>query len=150
MAPPIPIRLSLPDCVASDLMSADVASIDRRASFEDALSLFIEQNVTVAPVVGDLGQPVGVLSVTDLLIHVRAANANRIVPATAESMMTPTIFTVPAEMPASEVVRDMLRSRVHHLFVEDASGKITGVISTCDVLRRLQDCDDAADTSRSS
>jgi predicted transcriptional regulator len=150
MAPPLTTRLALPDCHASDLMSTDVASIDRRTTFEEALSLFIERNVTVAPVVGDLGEPVGVLSVTDLLIHVRAANSNRIVPATAESMMTPTIFTVPAEMSASEVVRDMLRSRVHHLFVEDSRGKIAGVISTCDVLRRLQDCEDAAGTARSS
>ena len=141
MAPATQNRLTLPDCLASDLMSADVTSIDRRTSFEEALSLFIERNVTAAPVMGENGVPVGVLSVTDLLIHIRASNTNQIIPATVETMMTPTIFTVPAEMPAAEVVRDMLRSRVHHLFVEDSGGKITGVISTCDVLRRLQDCE---------
>jgi len=128
-------------------MSADVTTIDRRTSFEEALALFIERNVTAAPVTGEQGVPVGVLSVTDLLIHIRASDSSQVVPATVETMMTPTIFTVPAKMPAADVVRDMLRSHVHHLFVEDSAGKITGVISTCDVLRHLQTCEEIATNS---
>lgn len=35
-------------------------------------------------------------------------------------------------------VRDMVRARVHHLFVADDAGKIVGVISPCDVLPHLE------------
>ena len=51
--------------------------------------------------------------------------------------MTPTVFAVDARTPTAEVVRDMLGSHVHHLFVTDDAGAIVGVISTCDVLRHL-------------
>ena len=143
--PPVSDRpLALAAETAADLMSAHLASIRHDTTFPEALAFFIDRNVTVAPVVGDLGEPVGVLSVTDLLIHVRACvvpdrgGAGRVAPADVVSLMTPTVFTVEARTPAADVVRDMLRSRVHHLFVTDDAGKIVGVISTCDVLRHLQ------------
>lgn len=139
MVPTTENRLSLPDCQAADLMSAGLESISSVASFDEALAFFIERNVSVAPVTRDSDEPVGVLSVTDLLIHMRACNSSQANKATVESLMTPTIFSVPSTMPASAVVRDMLRSNVHHLFVADDNGTISGVISTCDVLRRLQE-----------
>lgn len=136
--------LTLAAGTAADLMHARTESLRHTSTFAESLAFFVDRNVTAAPVVGDRGEPVGVLSVTDLLIHVRAclgpasADAGRVEPAAVASLMTPTVFTVPEDRPAAEVVRDMLRSRVHHLFVTDAAGKIVGVISTCDVLRHLQ------------
>lgn len=136
--------LALAADTASDLMRRDLTSIPRDATFAEALALFIDHNLTVAPVIADRGGPVGVLSITDLLIHVRECvvpdhgGGGRVEPASAESLMTPTVFAVDAHMPAADVVRDMLQSRVHHLFVTDDKGKIIGVISACDVLRHLQ------------
>jgi predicted transcriptional regulator len=134
--------LTLAAGTAADLMRGDLASLPRDATFSEAVAFFIDRNVTVAPVVGDRGEPVGVLSLTDLLIHVRASldSAGRgggSLGAAAAELMTPTLFAVDARTPAAEVVRDMLRSRVHHLFVTDDAGAIVGVISTCDVLRHL-------------
>jgi len=135
--------LSLAAETAADLMRGELVTIPRDATFPEALAFFIDRNVTVAPVGGDRGEPVGGLSVTDLLIHVRASvvsdrgGAGRVEPASAERLMTPTVFTAAAHTPAADVVRDMLRSRVHHLFVTDDAGKMVGVISTCDVLRHL-------------
>ena len=132
-------RLSLAVETAADLMSAPVASIPHLASFREAVAFFIDRNLTVAPVAGDRGEPVGVLSIADLLIHVReSAPADKIAPATAATLMTPTVFSVTPETPASEVVQDMLRSKVHHLFVADPDGRIMGVVSTCDVLHHLR------------
>jgi predicted transcriptional regulator len=128
---------------ASDLMRGDLAFIPHDATFAESLALFIDRNITVAPVVADRDEPVGVLSITDLLIHVRECvvpdrgGAGRVEPASAESLMTPTVFTVDARTPAVDVVRDMLRSHVHHLFVTNEAGRIVGVISACDVLRHL-------------
>ena len=134
--------LALAAGTAADLMHGDVVSIPHDTPFADALASLIDHNITAAPVVGELGEPVGVLSATDLLIHVRACvsadGGGRIETATADRLMTPTVFSVTADAPAAAVVADMLRSRVHHLFVTDDGGKIVGVISTCDVLRRLE------------
>ena len=133
--------LALAAGTAADLMHGDLISIPHDAPFADALALLIDHNITAAPVVGERGEPVGVLSVTDLLIHVRACvSADRdgpIEPATADRLMTPTVFTMNADADAAEVVRDLVRTNVHHLFVTDDAGKIVGVISTCDVLRHL-------------
>src|SRR3954447_1027571 len=134
--------LSLAAETAADLMRGHLASLPYDATFPEAVAFFIDRNVTVAPMVGDRGEPVGVLSVTDLLIHVRACvgagcGGSELVDAPAAELMTPTVFAVDARTPAAEVVRDMLRSRVHHLFVTDDAGAIVGVISTCDVLRHL-------------
>jgi predicted transcriptional regulator len=131
--------LALSADTAADLMSGEVATLETTYTFAQALAFFIDRNVTVAPVTSPLGRPVGVLSVIDLLIHVRACETTKqIVPATVAAMMTPTVFTVRADTPAAEVVRDMLRSKVHHLFVTDDADEIIGVVSSCDVLRHLQ------------
>jgi CBS-domain-containing membrane protein len=130
--------LCLAAATAADLMAADVATLPRSATFQEALGFFIDRNVNVAPVVGDRDEPVGVLSLTDLLIHVReSTEADRISPATAGELMTPTIFSVSPDTPAADVVGDMLRSKVHHLFVTDPDGTIMGMVSACDVLRHL-------------
>jgi len=133
-------RLVLTAKTAADLMSGPVASIPLRANFHEAVAFFIDHNVTVAPVIGERGEPVGVLSMADVLIHVResAPTTNPVAPATAGNLMTPTVFSVTPETPAVDVIHDMLRSKVHHLFVIDADGKIVGVISACDVLQHLE------------
>jgi CBS-domain-containing membrane protein len=135
--------LSLAADTAADLMAPDPPALSSDATLHEVLAALIDHNVNVAPVVGDHGEPVGVLGLTDLLIHVRAsvpdaAGGARVAPATAADLMTPTVFAVDAHTPAADVVADMVRSRVHHLFVTDAAGKIVGVVSACDVLRRLQ------------
>lgn len=131
-------RLTLHAETAADLMSHTVAAVSHDASFDEILAFLIDHNQTVAPVLGRRDEPVGVISLTDLLIHVRESGAGgSIAPVTAGQLMTPTVFTVPPDAPAADVVRDMLRSKVHHLFVADEAGTIMGVVSTCDVLQHL-------------
>src|SRR5436190_543879 len=109
--------------IAADLMSAGVTPISHDASFADAISFFVDRNVNVAPVTGEFGEPIGVLSLIDLLIHVREClPTGRIAPATVDMLMTPTVFTVSADTPINEVARDMLQGHTHHLFVTDEAG----------------------------
>jgi CBS domain-containing protein len=58
---------------------------------------------------------------------------------TVGEIMTPAIFTVALDTPASELVRRMSELRIHHLFVADGDFSIVGVISPLDVLRYLSD-----------
>src|SRR5829696_4083521 len=87
-------RLSLAAETAADLMAPDVESVPRDTPFDDLVAFLTDHNVNVALVTGDRGEPVGVVTLTDLLIHVRESLADgRIVPARADGLMTPTVFT---------------------------------------------------------
>jgi CBS domain-containing protein len=111
-------------------------------------------------VINAAGRPVGVVTMTDILIHEREADVPAGMraelqaspslaaklgdgfqielsdPTPVADIMTAGVFTVSPRHTAAEVVADMVRYKVHHLFVEDA-GVIVGVISVGDVLRRL-------------
>src|SRR5205807_726836 len=110
----------------------------------------------------DAGRAVGVLSSSDILVHDRE-KVDYLVPALETSpmatadgevirrgfqvenvdktrvrdMMTPAVFSVHPTTPASKVIAEMLRLRVHHLFVVDKAGTLVGVISPLDILRNL-------------
>ena len=105
--------LTLAAGTAADLMRGDLSSLPRNATFSEAVAFFIDRNVTVAPVVGDRGEPVGVLSLTDLLIHVRAPGPGRrvrVARGCGRRTDDPDPLAVDARTPAAEVTRDMLRS----------------------------------------
>ena len=105
-----------------------------------------DRGFTVAPVIDASGQPVGVVSLTDILIHNREYSrclkagvedsdlADR---TTVKDIMTPAIIVVGPDTTAAEVVRSPLKYRVHHLFVADDQGTLIGVISMGDILRNL-------------
>src|SRR5262249_34700789 len=52
-------------------------------------------------------------------------------------LMTPAVFCVAPDAPASRVVEEMLALKVHQLYVVDDDGVLVGVISALDVLRHL-------------
>jgi CBS domain-containing protein len=156
--PPLTLKAE----TAADLMSPNPISLRHTATVHEAIALLTDRNFDAAPVIDDNGRPVGVVTVTDILVHDReyvrylksgdmatradARKADRlpsdfgieVVDRTpVEEIMTPTIFTVTPRTVAGEVVRRMLDLRVHHLFVADDDGVLVGVISSCDILRRL-------------
>jgi CBS-domain-containing membrane protein len=156
-------RLSLEADTAEDLMSPNPISLRRDANVHEAIILLIERNFDAAPVIDGNGRPVGVVTVTDLLVHDREYvrylktgdttergdlqeigrnlpddfGLEVVDPTRVDEIMTPAVFTVAAATPAPEVVRRLLDLKVHHLFVADSDGVLVGVISTCDILRRL-------------
>jgi CBS-domain-containing membrane protein len=148
---PAPPRLSLWADTAADLMSDNPVSLQRDATIREALGLMLDRGVTAAPVIDVGGRAIGVVSVTDVLVHERVRAGAPVEaappggrfevepadPATVEDIMTPDVFTVRAEYPADQVVADLLRLNVHRLFVEDGQGVIVGVVTATDVLRRM-------------
>jgi CBS domain-containing protein len=153
-------RLTLRADTAADLMTENPISLHETTTVRDALAMMIDRDVSAAPVVNDAGRPVGVVTVTDVLIHEREATVPAGIraelaaseslasklgdgfqielsdPTTVAEIMTPGLFTVTPGHPAAAAVADMVRFKTHHLFVEDG-GVIVGVISSGDVLRRL-------------
>lgn len=124
--------------VAADLMCENVTPIAHYADFGEAISLLIDHNLSVVPVTGEFGEPIGVLSLIDLLIHVREClPTGRIAPVSVDQLMTPTVFTVSADTSLDEIARDMLQTHVHHMFVTDEQGEIAGVLNAADLLKAM-------------
>lgn len=155
-------RMSLAADTAADLMTANPISLEREASVHEAIALMTDRNFDAAPVIDAKGRPIGVITVTDILVHDREyARFLKTGDSTARSdaklharlpedfgveivdrtrvdeIMTPAVFTVTPETPVPVVVKKMLDLKVHHMFVADREGTLVGVISSCDVLRCL-------------
>jgi CBS domain-containing protein len=146
---------------AADLMKANPISVRDDATVREAVALLIDKGFSAAPVIDAAGRPVGVLSRSDILVHDRekveylepapeyyhqgdlAARSGerlrdgfqveRVDRTQVRDLMTPAVFSVTPEAPATEVIEQMLALNVHRLFVVDRAG----VISVLDILRHL-------------
>jgi CBS domain-containing protein len=152
-----PPRMVLHADTAAELMNDNPISIEENATVRDALNMMLDRDVTAAPVINAAGRPVGVVTVTDILVHEREVGlpvgvSERVAVTgrlkegyeieladhtTVDQIMTPGIFSTTKDRTAGEVVADLLRYRIHHLFVMEKD-VIVGVISTSDVLRMLK------------
>lgn len=155
-------RLLLNADSAADLMTLNPVSINQKATIKEALALFTNKGFTVAPVIDNAVRAIGVLSSSDILVYDRE-KVDYAIPAEENGpmrtkdgesirrgfrvenvdktrvadLMTPAVFSVRPETPASQVIAEMLRLHVHHLFVVDRTGTLVGVISPLDILRNL-------------
>jgi CBS domain-containing protein len=147
---------------AADLMTSNPISVNAGATVKEAVVMLTNRGFNAAPVIDEAGRPVGVLSSSDIVVHDRqmptksgyhqetnaAANSQKtdlsrssdeeVDWARVRDIMTPAVFSVSPETPARRVIEDMVGLKVHHLFVVDADGILTGVISAFDVLQYLQ------------
>lgn len=151
---------------AAELMTRNPVSIREDASVKEAIALLIDRGYSAAPVIDEAGRPVGVLSRTDIIVHDRERveyvppvpeyyertelttrakerlgagfQVERVDATSVRDIMTPAVFSIGPNTPASRVVTEMLALNVHRLFVVDVNGVLVGVISALDVLRALQ------------
>jgi CBS domain-containing protein len=145
---------------AAELMTSNPLSLRDSATLHEAVAFLIDRGISGAPVIDEAGRPVGVLSRTDVLIHDRET-VEHVLPPEYDSgapmsrkawdefqiekvdttmvrdLMTPAVFSVALEAPATSVIRELCELNVHRLFVVDDNGVLVGVISALDVLRHL-------------
>ena len=139
-------RLVLVADIAADLMTPNPLSVRGGATIPEIVAYLTDKGISAAPVVDEAGRPVGVVSRTDILVHDRerlgksppgggeeGADQPR-----ARDIMTPAVFAVPPDYPAARVVGDMLRLKVHQLYVVEPGGTLVGVVNSLDVLRNLR------------
>ncbi len=145
-------RVSKSRLLASDIMSRPLICLREGASMRKAASMMIEHAISGAAVVDGHGRPIGVLTKTDIVRYARDRSTSQGPIAAAERgtsleppsgpdtvcrWMTPQVFSVPATATAQELAREMLRRRIHRVFIRTArSGQLLGVVTTTDVLRR--------------
>ncbi len=153
MSPLTPRRLT-----AKDIMHGNVLTVDPEMSVQDVMQLFIDRQITGAPVVEAGGKIVGVVSQTDLMRYQqRGGDAGRVpsyyLQANGEVMvshlqrepapqgrvqdiMTPAAFMTEETTAVQEVARFMLHRHVHRILVT-RKGSLVGIITSMDLLRAL-------------
>jgi CBS domain-containing protein len=123
---------TLLSCTAiEEVMTREVVCVTEELSVEALGTLLLERGIDGVPVVDAQGFPLGVVSKTDLLRD-RAG-------ATVGQIMTRTAFTLPETSPIGDAVTLMAVEGVHRVPAVDQEGRVTGVVSTLDLLHWLDD-----------
>lgn len=137
-------------------MQTDVVTVHAQDTVHDALSRMLENKVSALPVVDHRGHCVGILSSRDFVdmtndldgdfheaLHesevwwsafIRNLSEN-IGEQSVMDLMTEQVISVSADELLVEAARIMLSQGVHRLPVVDSERRLTGIISTTDVLR---------------
>lgn len=136
------------------VMASPVVTVDVEAPVRDLLRLFVAGGIGAAPVVNQGGEPVGVVSKTDVLRAVYedpscagpgpAAEPEAEAPVPADDsavrageLMTPGPLTIAESTSVAEAAALMASEHVHRLFVVGPKGTLTGVVSAMDLVSWL-------------
>jgi CBS domain-containing protein len=150
---------------ARDLMQRDVITIDGAASLLDAQRLFVEEEISGAPVVDEDGRVIGVVSSRDLLRAVDEERdtaivqtnyfreleefsgpdwrsmpedfQDRLATRTVAEVMSPDVISVAPEAGVAEIARTLRQHRVHRVIVA-SEDQLVGLISTFDLIALLE------------
>jgi CBS domain-containing protein len=154
------------DITARDLMNPEVLTVSESMSVRELGRFLIGKQISGAPVTGENGDLVGVVSVTD--IAAAASNELGIGPERrnpdfylrdleqayseeevqgfhieqedilVSEIMTPTVYSVDVTATVPEIARMMLDGHLHRILVT-SDGAAVGIISTSDLLGLLVD-----------
>jgi CBS domain-containing protein len=114
-----------------DLMSDSVVTTEPHASIDRVRRLLQRNKVGAIPVVDDEGQPVGIVSATDLVPELKPDSPVSLV-------MTEKVYTVPKYDDVSVAARIMRNHKIHRAVVTHEQ-KVVGVISAFDLLKLVED-----------
>ncbi|MBX3264702.1 MAG: CBS domain-containing protein [Labilithrix sp.] len=150
---------------AADVMTKDVATVDSDWPLDRLMTFLTDRAISGAPVVNAEGEPIGVVSLTDIARNgVTAEGAGEDANAyyaeglarhvsreelggfhadagsatVVRDIMTPVVFAVEADATVQEVAETMATGRVHRVLVTRA-GKMAGIISAMDLLPLVRD-----------
>jgi CBS domain-containing protein len=146
--------------VAKDIMHPNVVTVTDTMDLREAAKIFVEERISGAPVLDELGNLVGVLSQSDLVEYELATERELTVEApfyrqpydesldpsrgfqiealpadTVKDVMTPYLITVEEGTPIREVAARMAECGIHRVIVVDADQQIRGIVTSLDVLR---------------
>ena len=146
--------------LAKDIMNPHVVTVTDVMDLREVAKIFVEEGITGAPVVDELGNLVGVISQSDLVeyelgtereltveapfyrqpyddaIHPKRGFEIEDLPAdTVKDVMTPFLVTIEEDTPIREVAGRMAKFGIHRLIVVDEDQQIRGIIASLDVLR---------------
>jgi len=114
-----------------DLMTESVVTTEPHASVERVRGILQRNQIGALPVVDTDGQPVGIVSSTDLVPGLKPDSPIR-------TIMTEKVYTVPKYDDVSVAARIMRNHRIHRVVVTHEQ-KVVGMISAFDLLALVED-----------
>ena len=151
--------------LARDLMQTHLVTVEPELPLIDVHRLFVEEEITGAPVVDETGRLLGVISSTDLLRAVEEEHdsagsepnyfrewlefsgpdwvgapsdfQDRLTSLTVADAMTRGGITVAPDIPIEEVAAVMRRDRVHRVLVVE-NDLLVGILTTFDLIGLLE------------
>jgi CBS domain-containing protein len=146
--------------IARDIMNPQVITVTETMDLREVAKILVEERISGAPVVDEMGTLVGVISQSDLVEYDLAVEHELTVEAsfyrrpfddalqpqrgfrfedlpadTVKDVMTPYLITVAEDTPIRDVAARMASGGVHRLIVVDTDQQIRGIVSSLDVLR---------------
>jgi CBS-domain-containing membrane protein len=113
-------------------MSPKLVYLEEGVRARTALKFILDFGITAVPVVDALHQPIGVVSLRDLVD-----------PQKADDPVSKPARTINVDESIESAGRALASANVHHLVVVDEKGRAVGMISTIDVIRGLLGIDAA-------
>ncbi|MBI3549070.1 MAG: CBS domain-containing protein [Elusimicrobia bacterium] len=143
---------------AKDIMRRHVVTVDPRMTVREVAALFIDREISGAPVIDGKGDLVGVVSQTDLVRRERESRAEVEVPGyyrdgetsvyisgyqvkdpdftRVGDVMTPAVISADEETPVEELAKMMLKRHIHRIIIT-RSGNLSGIVTSTDMVRTL-------------
>ena len=151
----------------NDVMNNGVLAADADWSLDRLAGFLVDNNISGAPVTGNNGELLGVVSLTDIVrqnqtpdTRPQADEAHDVYrlelehyisqeelavfhteyesPVAVRDIMTPTLFSVSEHTPLQEVADMMLKRGIHRVFVT-RDARLTGIVTTLDMLQVIRD-----------
>ncbi len=140
------------------IMSAPVITLSPESTVREIAAVFAENRISGAPVVGEAGELLGIISESDLLPKSKRLPFSRIrIPTlfeglpdgetldemfakaagkTADSVMTEHLVTIPPSTPVAEAALLMRDEGIKRIPVVDA-GKLVGILTRSDLVQAI-------------
>jgi CBS domain-containing protein len=113
-----------------EMMSDSVVTTEPHASIDHVRRLLQRNKVGAIPVIDSEGQPVGIISATDLVAELKPDSP-------VSMVMTEKVYTVPKYDDVSVAARIMRNHKIHRAVVTHEQ-KVFGMISAFDLLKLVE------------
>ena len=122
---------------AKKAMSRALVTLAPDMDVLEALRILVEQRISGAPVVDQIGNLIGMLTERDCLQIALGAGYHSEDGGRVENFMTSKVVTIDADTPITEVAELFATSHFRRLPVME-QGRLIGIISRRDVLKQLE------------
>ena len=115
----------------AELMSNSVVTTEPHKSIDHVRGIMAKNRIGAIPVVNTEGEPVGIVSSTDLISELNGSSP-------ISTLMTKKVYTVPKYDDVSIAARVMRNHRIHRVVVTHEK-QVVGVLSAFDLLKLVEE-----------
>lgn len=113
-----------------EIVNPSLFFLGEKALLGVARQCLLALNISAVPIVGEMGTPVGIIALRDLVDGAESG--------TVDQRMSAPVETIPASANIEEAGRRLAETGLHHLVVTNPDGIAVGIVSALDVIRGLQ------------